>query len=184
MNVVTYIFGIIAAVVVLAAIIELMRRSTLRERHAVWWLVGGVLALILAIFPTTLTWAARLLHIAVPVNLVFFISLGLLFLVSLQYGAELTRVEEKLRALAEQSAFHEQRLRELEDALRSGVAPEAGDLSEPASHPQTAQEPGAKAQVPESREPGSREPKARAFEAPEPAARASEARQPDVREQP
>lgn len=119
MNVVTYVFGIVAAVVVLVAIIELMRRSTLRERHAVWWLVGGILALVLAIFPQTLTWAAKLLHISVPANLVFFIALGLLFLVSLQYGAELTRAEDKLRVLAEQSAFHEQRLRELEDALRS-----------------------------------------------------------------
>jgi hypothetical protein len=132
MNVVTYVFGIVAAVIVLAAIIELMRRSTLRERHAVWWLVGGILALILAIFPTTLTWAAHLLHIAIPVNLVFFIALGLLFLVSLQYGAELTRAEDKLRALAEQSAFHEQRLRELEEAARLSAAPDgSGKPGEP-----------------------------------------------------
>lgn len=115
MSLVTYIFGILAALLALVAIIELMRRSTLRERHAVWWLVGGILALILAIFPQTLTWAAHLLRIAVPANLVFFIAIALLFLVSLQYGAELTRIEEKLRTLAEQSAFHEQRLRALEE---------------------------------------------------------------------
>ncbi|GAB2842120.1 hypothetical protein GCM10027024_16310 [Microbacterium insulae] len=99
------------------AIIELMRRATLRERHAVWWLIGGVLALIVAVFPQTLTWAAQLLGIAVPTNLVFFIAIGLLFLVSLQYGAELTRAEEKIRTLAEQSAFHELRLTELEKAV-------------------------------------------------------------------
>jgi hypothetical protein len=127
MNVVTYIFGILAALLALWAIVELLRRSTLRERHAVWWLVGGILALILAIFPQLLSWAARVLHIAVPANLVFFIAIALLFLVSLQYGAELTRIEDKLRTLAERTAFHEQRIADLEDALRtsSGTSPNA-----------------------------------------------------------
>ncbi|MBN9189578.1 MAG: DUF2304 domain-containing protein, partial [Microbacterium sp.] len=58
MNPVAYAFGIVAALLAVAAIVELMRRSTLRERHAVWWLVGGILALVVAVFPTTLTWAA------------------------------------------------------------------------------------------------------------------------------
>lgn len=127
MSPVTYVFGIVAASLALFAIIELMRRHTLRERHAVWWLVGGVLALILAIFPQTLTWAAKVLGIAVPTNLVFFIAIGLLFLVSLQYGAELTRIEAKLRDLAEQTAFHDLRLRELEPEEASKSAPPAAD---------------------------------------------------------
>lgn len=114
MTTATYVFGIAAAIVALIAIIELMRRTTLRERHAIWWLVGGILALVVAVFPQTLSWAARLLGIAVPTNLVFFIAIALLFLVSLQYGAELTRIEDKLRALAEQTAFHDERLRRLE----------------------------------------------------------------------
>ncbi|QNA92270.1 MULTISPECIES: DUF2304 domain-containing protein [unclassified Microbacterium] len=114
MNPVTYAFGIVAAVLALIAIVELMRRGTLRERHAVWWFVGGLLALVIAVFPQTLTWAARALGIALPVNLVFFIAIALLFLVSLQYGAELTRTEEKMRTLAEKSAFHEARIEALE----------------------------------------------------------------------
>jgi hypothetical protein len=114
LNVVSYLFGIFAAVLALVAIVELMRRGTLRERHALWWFIGGILALVIAVFPQTLQWAADVLGIVVPTNLVFFVSIGLLFLVSLQYGAELTRVEEKMRVLAERSAFHEQRLEILE----------------------------------------------------------------------
>lgn len=114
MNTVTYVFGIVAALVALLAIIELMRRTTLRERHAVWWLVGGILALVIAIFPQLLTWAARLLGVAVPANLAFFVAIGLLFLVCLQYGAELTRIEDDMRSMAERVAFQEQRLRLLE----------------------------------------------------------------------
>jgi len=114
MSLTTYVFGIIVAILALVAIIELMRRGTLRERHAVWWFIGGILALVIAVFPQTLTWAARTLGVAVPVNLVFFLAITLLFLVSLQYGAELTRTEEKMRALAERTAFLELRIEELE----------------------------------------------------------------------
>ncbi|WP_298868706.1 DUF2304 domain-containing protein [Microbacterium sp.] len=134
MSTMTYIFGIVAAVLALIAIIELMRRGTLRERHALWWSVGGVLALVIAVFPQTLSWAARLLGIAIPVNLVFFVAIALLFLVSLQYGAELTRMEEKLRVLAEQAAFHERRIQLLEngapDATEPGADPREGDVEE------------------------------------------------------
>lgn len=135
MNLVTYAFGIVAAVLALVAIVELMRRGTLRERHAVWWFVGGVLSLIIAVFPQTLTWAARTLGVSVPTNLVFFIAIGLLFLVSLQYGAELTRIEEKLRTLAEQSAFQDLRIAQLErrqDASGSDSS-QGQNGSEPAS---------------------------------------------------
>lgn len=127
MSTATYILGIIAALLALFAIIELMRRRTLRERHAVWWLIGGILALVIAVFPQVLTWAAGVLGVAVPTNLVFFVAIALLFLVSLQYGAELTRIESKLRDLAERSAYQDDRLRDLEEAAerssRSGDAP-------------------------------------------------------------
>jgi len=115
MNPVTYAFGIVAAILAVLAIVELMRRATLRERHAVWWLVGGILTLIVAIFPQLLTWAAGLLGFLVPINLVFFLAIGLLFLVSLQYGAELTRVEDRLRAVAERVAELELRVHRLDD---------------------------------------------------------------------
>ncbi|MDQ0613322.1 hypothetical protein QF046_000963 [Microbacterium sp. W4I4] len=116
-----YVIGIVAAVLAFVAIVELMRRSTLRERHAIWWLIGGVLALVIAVFPQTLIWAASVLGIAIPLNLVFFVAIALLFLVSLQYGAELTRTEERMRTLAEQSAFHEERIRALEERDASRV---------------------------------------------------------------
>lgn len=135
MNTVTYVFGIVAALLALVAIVELMRRGTLRERHAVWWFVGGFLALVIAVFPQTLSWAAQAVGVSVPANLVFFIAIGLLFLVSLQYGAELTRIEAKMRALAERSAFHEHRLEELETRVRNEGGPDADARPDDAAGP-------------------------------------------------
>ena len=123
MSTVSYIFGIVAAVLALAVVIELLRRHSLRERHAIWWLVAGVLALVVGVFPGTLVWAAGLVGVEVPTNLVFFVSIALLFFVCLQHSAELTVLESKTRILAEQSALLELRLRTLEGRSTSADAP-------------------------------------------------------------
>lgn len=107
MNLRSYIFGIAAAVVVLIVVIALLRGRRLRERHAIWWLVAGTVALIAGIFPGALSGVARILGIDVPVNLLFFTSIAILFLVSLQTSSELTTLEAKTRTLAERVALLE-----------------------------------------------------------------------------
>ena len=109
-----YIFGIASALLILIIVIEMLRRRRLRERHAVWWLIAGFFAVIVGIFPSSLDWAASLLGIAVPINMVFFISIAILFLVALQHSAEATLLESKTRTLAENIALLELRVRELE----------------------------------------------------------------------
>jgi hypothetical protein len=113
----SYVLGIVAAGLVLVIAIELLRRRRLRERHAIWWMVAGVLALVAAVFPSTLNWAAALLGIAIPINLVYFVSIAILFLVCLQHSAELTDFENETRALAERSALQELRILELEQKI-------------------------------------------------------------------
>ena len=113
MTVRAYIFGIAAAFFVLIVVVSLLRQRRLRERHAVWWLVAGVLALLAGAFPESLTRVADFVGIVLPINLVFFVSITILFLVSLQHSAELTRLEAKTRDLAEAVALLELRVREL-----------------------------------------------------------------------
>lgn len=114
MSVATYILGIAAAVLTLAVVIEMLRRRRLRERHAVWWLIAGTLALIIGVFPDVLAWASELVGIEIPTNLVFFVSLFVLFLVCIQHSAELTKLEDKVRVLAEKAALNELRISDLE----------------------------------------------------------------------
>jgi hypothetical protein len=114
MSVATYILGIVAALVTLFVVIELLRRRRLRERHAIWWLVAGTLALIIGIFPGILDWAARALGVELPTNLVFFVSIAILVLVCIQHSAELTDLESKTRTLAESVTLAELRITQLE----------------------------------------------------------------------
>ncbi|PWC03812.1 DUF2304 domain-containing protein [Agromyces badenianii] len=116
MSITSYIFGIVAALATLFVVIEMLRRRRLRERHAIWWLIAGILALIIGVFPTILAWLAELLGVGAPTNLVFFVSIAILFLVCIQHSSELTDLESKTRVLAEMSALQDLRLRELETA--------------------------------------------------------------------
>jgi hypothetical protein len=116
MSVTSYILGIVAALLILVVVIEMLRRGRLRERHALWWILAGVLALILGIFPSTLDWMSGLLSIAVPTNLIFFVSIAILFLVCLQTSSELTTLEDKTRTLAEEVAILSNRLSKIESA--------------------------------------------------------------------
>ncbi len=129
MSVVSYVFGIVSALLVLFVVIELLRRGRLRERHAVWWLLAGTLALIAGVFPAVLEQAAALLGIAVPINLTFFVSIAILFLVSLQQSAELTKLEAKTRTLAERVAILELLQRRQPGDPDDGIAPAAHDSS-------------------------------------------------------
>jgi hypothetical protein len=119
MSVASYIFGIVAALFTLAVVIEMLRRGRLRERHAVWWIIAGSLALLIGVFPQVLVWAASVVGIEVPTNLVFFVSVLVLFLVCIQHSAELTDLEDKTRVLAEHTALQEGRMAELERELRA-----------------------------------------------------------------
>ena len=124
MTLTSYIFGVASAVIALVVVVELLRRRRLRERHAVWWLLAGALALVAGVFPGTLAWGASVIGIEVPINLVFFVSIGILFFVCLQTSAELTRLEAKTRTLAESAALQGARLDELETRLKATNPPE------------------------------------------------------------
>lgn len=115
MSLLSYIFGIIAALLTLAVVIEMLRRGRMRERHAIWWLVAGTLALIIGIFPQILNWLSDLLGVGLPVNLVFFVSIAVLFLVCIQHSSELTQLESKTRTLAERHAILQLEVEQLKE---------------------------------------------------------------------
>lgn len=120
MSVTAYILGILAALLTLGVVIEMMRRKRMRERHAIWWLLAGTLALIIGVFPGILNWAAGVLGVGAGTNLVFFVSIAVLFLVCIQASSELTTLEDKTRSLAEETVLLQLRVQELERRLGAG----------------------------------------------------------------
>lgn len=114
MNSVQYVLGIVAALFTFGIVIEMLRRRRLRERHAAWWLVAGFLAVVISVFPQVLEAAAKGIGFEVPVNLVFFVSLFILFLVALQHSSELTKLEAHNRAIVERLVVLELKVEQIE----------------------------------------------------------------------
>ena len=108
------ILAIITSLVTLIFIIDLLRRGVLKEKYAVLWLIVAGTALILAVFPGLLRAVTDLLGVEIPANLLFFVTLVVLVLVSVQLSYELSRHEAQIRRLAEEVALQQDDL----DSLR------------------------------------------------------------------
>ena len=106
------ILAAIAALITFIFVIDLLRRGVLREKYAVLWLFFSGAALLLAIFPAILVWLTGVLGVAEPVNLLFFVTIVVLVLVSVQLSYELSRHEARIRRLAEEVALIEEQLRD------------------------------------------------------------------------
>lgn len=120
---------------------RLVRRRHLKAKYSLLWLsVGGVLAVFAAV-PGLLDWSATRLGIYYQPTLLILLALALLLLVVVHFSYELTRMEARVRTLAEEAALVrrrlvvlEQRLSDLDDAGTSGT----GEGADPVGGPLTA----------------------------------------------
>lgn len=97
--------GISFAILVLAIIVVLLLRRQLREKYATLWLVIGISLLVISLFPGLLVGMTRLLGVQVPANLIFAMAIVLLVGVALHLSWELSRAEDEIRRLAEETAI-------------------------------------------------------------------------------
>ena len=93
----------------------LLRRGVLREKYAALWLLVSGAALVLALFPALLYWLTDLIGVETPSNLLFFATLVVLVLVSVQLSYELSRHEARIRRLAEEVALLQRQIDDAKD---------------------------------------------------------------------
>ena len=105
MNVRLTVLTALTGLVVLAVILELLRRRQLREKYAMLWLGTLVVVIPLALFPGLLDNLARRVGIASGVSLVLFLGIVFLLLVCVHLSWEVSRLEEETRTLAEDLAL-------------------------------------------------------------------------------
>ena len=102
-----------ASILTFIFVFVLLRRGVLREKYAVLWLLVSGVAFLFAVIPGALRWVSDLLGIETPSNLLFFITVVLLVLVSVQLSYELSRHEMRIRRLVEEVALLNDDVREL-----------------------------------------------------------------------
>jgi hypothetical protein len=101
----THIVLVILTVGSIAFILHLVRRQVLRAKYALLWLsVGGLLALIAAV-PWALDRLANWLGVSYQPALFLMLGLAFLLLLSVHFSWELSRLEDRVRTLAEEVAL-------------------------------------------------------------------------------
>ncbi len=109
----------------LAFIVRMVRRSQLKSKYTVLWLTASLVIVVLVVFPDTLRGVSNLLGIYYPPATFLAIAVGVLFLIVVQFSAELSRADERTRILAEELALLRQ---QLEDVDRGqGADPDGSD---------------------------------------------------------
>lgn len=102
---------IVAIVIVLAlcVIVNMIRRKALELRYALTWLGVGVVVLILDLFPGLMAHLAKLMGIALPSNMLFF--LGFCFSLAIIFGLTIavSRMSNRINDLTQEMALYMKR---------------------------------------------------------------------------
>jgi hypothetical protein len=112
-----YVLGLTGAGLVVALVIELLRRRHLRGKYAVLWLALALVCLVFALFPGLLGRLSEVVGVETPANLLFFLAILTMLAVIMQLSYQSGVTEEKTRTLAEEVAF----LRLEVESLRADV---------------------------------------------------------------
>jgi hypothetical protein len=105
MSVAAHVLVIVLAAAVIAFIVALVRSRRLRAKYSVLWFSIGIGLAILAIFPGLLSWVSDRFGIAYPPATFMLLALSFLLVLVLHFSWELSRLEDRTRALAEEYAL-------------------------------------------------------------------------------
>src|SRR4029077_14489541 len=95
----------VLAAAVIAFIFHLVRSRRLRAKYSVLWFSIGLGLAVLAIFPDLLVWVSDLFGISYAPATFMLLALSSLLVLALRFSWELSRLEDRTRALAEEYAL-------------------------------------------------------------------------------
>ncbi len=105
-------FALLTAFVLLALIVELVRRRRMSPSFAWVWLVVGVAIMALVIWYDGLVYLTHAIGAVAPTSTLFLFGILFLLLVCLQFSMRISTLEDRLRALAQEIALLRSRLGE------------------------------------------------------------------------
>lgn len=98
----THVVVAILTVVAVATIVRMVRQGVLKAKYTVLWLTVGLVLAVVASVPTVLDTIADRLGIWYQPTLFLMLAIGFLLLVAVHFSYELSRLEKRVRTLAEE----------------------------------------------------------------------------------
>lgn len=133
MSAAAHVLVIVLAAAVIAFIVVLVRSRRLRAKYSVLWFSIGIGLAILAIFPGLLSWVSDRFGIAYPPATFMLLALSFLLVLVLHFSWELSRLEDRTRALAEEYALLRLELDERISRHESAEGPDPSGRNESGS---------------------------------------------------
>lgn len=136
----TYVIAIIGALAVMFLVLRQVRQRRLRAKYALLWLSVAVIMTLLAVIPDALDRLAGLAGVSYGPALLLVMGLAFFAFLCLHFSAELSRLEERTRVLAEETSLLRERMDRgdgpgrVEDDRRTA---DQVDLLSRAGHPST-----------------------------------------------
>ena len=106
-----------AILVVLAVLVNMIRRKSLELKYALPWMLVMAALFVFACAPQLLNVVSEFLGIYAPVNMVFFLGFCFSLLIIFSLTVALSRLSNSVRTLDQIVALNEKKLEELEQEL-------------------------------------------------------------------
>jgi len=105
---------LILSVLLLALVLELVRRRRFKERYALLWLASSGLGLVMGLFPGIIVWISHLIHVQF-LTVVFGLSFVFLLGLVLSFSVVISRLSEQNHELAQEVALLSARVEQIEN---------------------------------------------------------------------
>ena len=115
------IIAVVGTVLFLVLVIELVRRRRLVERYALLWITAAILLVALSLSADVLRVIAEGLGIRTPVNALFLLGLGTVFVLALHFSVAFSRLSEETKILAQEVARLDGEQRRLRGTTLTGA---------------------------------------------------------------
>jgi hypothetical protein len=96
------VFAIIASLLIMALVVELVRRRKLREEYSWLWLLTGGSIILLVVWYDLLVLITHFIGAIAPTTTLFIFGLIFLMLISLHYSIQISQLSHQVKEMAQQ----------------------------------------------------------------------------------
>jgi len=108
---------IICIVAFLVLILYLLKKDSLQLKYTILWMITGLILLLMAIFPQTLTFIVGIVGIYDVSNGLFAMAIFFVLIILLSITSIVSKLKTQNKKLVQANALLEKRVRELEKVL-------------------------------------------------------------------
>ena len=96
------IFAIVASLLIMALVVELVRRRKLREEYSWLWLLTGAVIVLLVVWYDVLLIVTHLIGAVAPTTTLFIFGLLFLMVISLHYSIQISKLSSQVKEMAQE----------------------------------------------------------------------------------